>query len=176
MAKTSPFNKRQVSIIYGKRRARVNWFGSDANFIGIRFFLPRNLNALLAAYRTAKAIPIARLVSIALYHELQKPDPFQFDMTPKTEFEANKYTNQGAIIYKFLSDNKGGMAKDLLLMSGSLIGIPDMDGMLHGIRELVEIGLLEEVVSIGGSIIPWVQIKQFIKPDDVYQVRRYFKG
>lgn len=176
MALRDPFSRNRIGIIYGKRRARTNWFGSDANFIGVRFFLPRNLYGVLAAFRSTKGIPIARLVAIALYHELAKPDPFNFDMTPKSEFESGKFTPQGSLIYKFLADNKGGMAKDLLLMSGSLIGIPDMDGMLHGIKELVEIGLLEEIDSVGGSVIPWVQIKQFIKPDDVYQVRRYFKG
>lgn len=172
MSKPGPFSKRSVKILYGKRRAKVNWFGADLNFIGVRFFLPRNLHKVLLAYRATRGIPIARLVSIALYHELQKPDAFSFDMTAKTEFEAEKYTSQGALIYKFLTDNKGGMAKDLLLMSGGLIGIPDLDGMIHGLRELVEINLVEEVFSVGGSDIPWVQIKNFVKEGEIYAVRR----
>ena len=96
-------------------------------------------------------------------------------MTAKSEFEAGKYTHQGSLIYKFLADNKGGMAKGLLLMSGSLIGIPDLDGMIHGLRELVEINLVEEIFSVGGSDIPWVQIKNFVKEGDVYEVRRRVK-
>jgi len=172
MAKPGPFSKRSVKILYGKRRAKVNWFGADLNFIGVRFFLPRNLHKVLLAYRATRGIPIARLVSIALYHELQKDDAFAFDMVAKTEFEASKYTHQGSLIYKFLTDNKGGMAKDLLLMSGSLIGIPDLDGMIHGLRELVEINLVEEIVSVGGSDIPWVQIKNFVKEGDIYEIKR----
>lgn len=172
MSKPGPFSKRSVKILYGKRRAKVNWFGADMNFIGVRFFLPRNLHKVLLAYRATKGVPIARLVSIALYHELNKDNAFDFDMTPKSEFDAEKYTPQGALIYKFLTDNKGGMAKDLLLMSGSLIGISDLDGMIHGLRELVEINLVEEVFSVGGSDIPWVQIKNFVKEGEIYAVRR----
>lgn len=175
MSKHAPFSKRSVKILYGKRRAKVNWFGADLNFIGVRFFLPRNLHRVLLAYRATKGIPIARLVSIALYHELNKDNAFDFDMTAKTEFEASKYTHQGSLIYKFLADNKGGMAKDLLLMSGSLIGVPDLDGMIHGLRELVEINLVEEVLSVGGSDIPWVQIKNFVKEGEIYEVRRRVK-
>ena len=172
MSRPAPFSKRSVKILYGKRRARVNWFGADMNFIGVRFFLPRNLHKVLLAYRATRGVPIARLVAIAIYHELQKDDAFAFDMTAKTDFEPSKYTAQGALIYKFLTDNKGGMAKDLLLMSGSLIGIPDLDGMIHGLRELVEINLVEEIVSVGGSDIPWVQIKNYVREGDVYEVRR----
>lgn len=172
MPKDRPFNKRQVKILYGKRKARVNWFGADLNFIGIRFFLPRNLHKLLMAYRATKGIPIARLVAIAIYHEVSKAEPFKFDMTASTEFEASKYTHQGSLIYKFLADNKGGMAKDLLLMSRGMIGIPDLDGMIHGLRELVELDLVEEVTSLGGSDIPWVQIKNFVRDGDVYEIRR----
>lgn len=175
MSKHAPFSKRSVKILYGKRRAKVNWFGADLNFIGVRFFLPRNLHKVLLAYRATKGVPIARLVSIALYHELNKDNAFDFDMTAKTEFEASKYTHQGSLIYKFLADNKGGMAKDLLLMSGSLIGVPDLDGMIHGLRELVEINLVEEVLSVGGSDIPWVQIKNFVKEGEIYEVRRRVK-
>ena len=51
MAKPGPFSKRSVKILYGKRRAKVNWFGADLNFIGVRFFLPRNLHKVLLAYR-----------------------------------------------------------------------------------------------------------------------------
>lgn len=172
MVKPGPFNRHQVKILYGKRRAKVNWFGADMNFIGVRFFLPRNLHRVLLAYRATRGIPIARLVAIALYHELNKSNAFDFNMTASSPFEPDKYTPQGALIYKFLTDNKGGMAKDLLLMSGSLIGISDLDGMIHGLQELVEIGLVEEVFSVGGSDIPWVQIKHFVKEGEVYDVRR----
>lgn len=172
MPKDLPFNKRQVKILYGKRKARVNWFGADLNFIGIRFFLPRNLHKLLMAYRATKGVPIARLVAIAIYHEVSKAEPFKFDMTASTPFEPGKYTTQGSLIYKFLADNKGGMAKDLLLMSRGMIGIPDLDGMIHGLRELLDLELIEEITSLGGSDIPWVQIKNFVRDGDVYEIRR----
>lgn len=172
MPKDRPFNNRQVKILYGKRKARVNWFGADLNFIGIRFFLPRNLHKLLMAYRATKGVPIARLVAIAIYHEVSKAEPFKFDMTASTEFEPGKYTTQGSLIYKFLADNKGGMAKDLLLMSRGMVGIVDPDAMIHGLRELVELDLVEEITSLGGSDIPWVQIKNFVRDGDVYEIRR----
>lgn len=175
MARNDPFNHRQVRILYGKRRARTNWFGSDANFIGIRFFLPRNLHKVLQAYRATKGVPIARLVAIAIYHEISKPDPFRFDMVATSEFEPGKYTTQASLIYKFLADNKGGMAKDLLVMARSLIGIPDSDSMLHAVRELLELDLIEEIVSLGGSDIPWVQIKNFVRDGDIYAINRVIK-
>lgn len=172
MGAPRPFNKRQVQILYGKRRARVNWFGADANFIGIRFFLPRNLHKVLQAYRATKGVPIARLVAIAIYHEISKAEPFKFDMSASSEFEAGKYTTQAGLIYKFLADNKGGMAKDLLLMSRGLVGISDPDTMIHALRELLELELIEEIVSLGGSDIPWVQIKHFVREGDIYEIRR----
>lgn len=123
------------------------------------------------AFRAAKGIPIARLVAIAIHNEMMRDDAFKLKIAADTRFIPGKYTNEAAIIYRFLNDNKGGMAKDLLIMSRKHIGVMDEEGFLHGITELVETGLVEEVFNIEGSEMSWVQIKNFKETED-YEIKR----
>lgn len=171
MRNLKPFTKRHVGIIYGKKRARKTWFGGDLNFMGVRFFLPRSLYNSLTAFRAVKGVPIARLVAIAVFNEMTRIDAFKLTMLASTVYEPGKYSREAAEIFKFLTDNKGGMAKDLLVMSRAHIGITDENAFLHGITELVETGLVEEILSISGSDTPWVQIKNFSE-GQVYDIKR----
>jgi len=156
-----PFSKGASRVLYGRRKPRKTWFGSDSNFIGLRVFLPRNIHKMLMAFRSVKGIPIARLVAIAIYNEMRRDNPFYLNIKATTPFEPHKYQNEASVIYRFLQDNKGGMAKDLLLISKDLLGLHDEDTFLHGITELLETELVEEIEGYGGSDIPWIQVKIF---------------
>lgn len=172
MSRIKPFGKRTVGILYGKKKARKSFFGSDHNFIGVRFFLPNLVFKMLQAFRATKGIPIARLVAIAVFNEIYRPNAFYLKQVADTPYEPGKYGNEAALIYRFLNDNKGGMAKDLLIMSRVHIGIVSEDGFLHGLTELLETGLIQEVQHVEGSDMPWVQIKNFSQETSDYAVRR----
>ena len=70
--------KNQVPLVNTKLKystvnveLKLTGFGADMNFYRGKAFLARNLHKVLLAYRATRGIPIARLVSIALYHELK---------------------------------------------------------------------------------------------------------
>lgn len=171
MSLKKEFSSKRVSIIYGKRRARSNYFGSDLNFIGIKFFLPRLLFSLLQAFKAARGIPMARLVAIAVFNEMRREDAFKLKLKAETPYKHGTYTTEAATIYKFLSDNFGGMAKDLLYMSHTHLGIIDDERFLHGITDLVESGLCEEIHHVEGSDATWIQIKNF-KTKEPFGIKR----
>lgn len=158
------FSKMSKKLLYGKRR-NANVFGSDRNFIGVKFFLPRAVYKLLIAFRSVKGIPIARLVAIAVYNEIRKPDPFYLKTEADTPFEPNKHANGAAKIFRYLQDNKGGMAKDLLLMCKDALDMHDEDTFLHSLQELLNTGMAEEVFGLGGSSMPWIQVKHYSGDD-----------
>lgn len=151
---------KRKSILYGRRR-RGNKTYEDRNFIGMKVYLPRDLHTMLMAYRASKGIPITRLITIAVYNEMRRDKSFYLRLQPETEFKAGKYTNEATVLMRFLKENHGGMAKDLLILSRHLIGIDDEDAILHAITELKDLGLVEEVENLAGSLIPWVQLKHY---------------
>ena len=59
--------------------------------------------------------------------------------------------------------NGGGMALDLLVLSREMLGIKGEDTLLHAVRELRELDLIEEIVTTQWAKVPWLQIRRFQK-------------
>lgn len=152
--------RRRVGIRYGKRRMGRK-FEEDAYFFGMKIYVPKTLHTIMQAFRVARGIPIARLITIAIYNELKRDKPFDLKLKPDTAFIPGKYSEQASTVFKFLQLNGGGMALDLLVLSREMIDIQDENTILHAVRELKELDLIEEISTTEFAKVPWVQIRRY---------------
>jgi len=88
-----------------------------------------------------KQIPLYTLISIALDHELDRKNPFEFDEEDE-EFIEGVYSDEAAKILKFMS-NISGMTKNTLVTLRHDIGIPDRTAFLGAFRECYLKGFIE---------------------------------
>ena len=156
----STLMRRRVGIRYGKPRMGKT-FDKGSHFYGMKVYVPNSLYTMLQAFRAARGIPIARLIAIAVYNELKRDKPFDLKLKPTTDFIPGRYEKESGLIYKFLTANGGGMALDLLVLSRDMLGIPEEDHVLHGVRELLDLDIVEEISTTTFARCPWIQIKRF---------------
>ena len=154
--------KTRVGIRYGKPRMGKR-FEDDPHFFGMKIYVPKTLHTVMQNFRTVRGIPIARMITIAIFNELKRDKPFDLKLKPDTPFIPGKYAEQGSLVFKFLVANGGGMALDLLVLSREMLGIKDEDTLLHAVRELRELDLIEEIVTTQWAKVPWLQIRRFQK-------------
>lgn len=91
----------------------------------------------------SKLIPISRLVAIAIEHEMQLENPFDYDCTlPDEEYINLAFVQDAAKILDYMKTTSG-MSLDMFCLMRHDIGIPDKKTFLLAFRECVVNGFLE---------------------------------
>lgn len=91
-------------------------------------------------------LPMARLAAIAIDNEFDQADPFNYPCTlPTTPFIEGAYVDEAGKILRYLGRLREGASRDQLMLARRTIGILNRETFRHAYRELLEVGLVEEV-------------------------------
>lgn len=96
----------------------------------------------LELVRSASGLTISRLVGIAIYNELQKPEPFKLPSLPDEEMEEYAYADQASKIITWLKKTNVALTLDHLMIVHEDMGIATMDEFLYGFKEALDNNLI----------------------------------
>lgn len=117
----------------------------DDPFEKITFFAPKSLTKLLRHTSIQKDIPMSKLVSIAIDHEMERLDGFdQLLVKAQSEFKKNDYAQEAVRIFEFLKKFPGGTGIDTLWLFRREFGIKDKEIFMLAYRELIYSEMVEE--------------------------------
>ena len=136
--------------------------------------LPTKVFAQLKALSIARELPVSRLIGYAIDNEFDFDPPFNYPCAlPTTPYKAFEYAEEAAKILKFLiTETASGLGYDMILLLRRSIGIPDRERTLHGIRELLEQGMIEEFYP-GWSKFVYGRDYRYVKPKrDVLELQK----
>lgn len=116
-------------------------------FNDITVYLPPPTKLLLKQHSERIGLPMARLAAFAIDNELDQEDPFHYPVAlPTTTYIEGAFVNEGGRILRYLGKMREGASRDQLMLARRAIGIPTREDFLLGYRELLQVGLIEEVV------------------------------
>lgn len=109
------------------------------------YTMPRALYNRLKEHAERLELPITRLISYAIYNELEVENPFNFDMTmPNEPYVEGEYVIEASRLLdliKEMPDNKG-LGLDQLVMAKEAARIYDKKTLLLAYRELIEVEMV----------------------------------
>lgn len=107
-------------------------------FVEVTALIPRPLYNKLKANSIEKEIPQSRLLTMALFNELETGDPFNFIIPfPEEEYIEGKYAAESEKLMGLINQFNKGVGLDMLIMSKDGIGFTT-DQIMSAYRELVE--------------------------------------
>lgn len=120
----------------------------DDFFIDITLTMPRSMYKKVSVIAHDKDMPVSRLMSYAVYNELETETPFNFDLSmPKEDFVEKQYFKQAekllALITSFPQFRGTGL--DMLVMGRDFIGINSKEELMLAYRELLNAELIQIV-------------------------------
>lgn len=109
----------------------------------------------------------SRLVSTAIYQELQKDEPFLLDRSiMNEEVEEYAYAKEAAIILAHLKTKQRPTPLDLVELIHKEIGIPSRENFLLGFKELLDKDMLSmSIVAEGDKVNYRVGTKLYCVPE-----------
>lgn len=131
---------------YGRRNYPKPKDDEDSNFKPVRVYLPKSIAVILEAQSDLKNLPISRLIAIALDNEMTHGQPaldYPLDK-PTSPYIEQAYADEAGKILKFIEASSTPLSLDMLMLCRRDIGIMQKDVFMLGIRELFEVGLIEE--------------------------------
>lgn len=143
-------------------------YNDESPFDVAKVYVPRSILAELQRLSQEKGLPISRLILYAIDNELGSHAPFKYDCeVPVTPYKEHAYTEEAQKIYRYMYKFSAGLSQDQLTACRRDIGIPSKDAFLHGLRELLNLRLLEYKKPSGK-----VKFKSY---KDDYKVLRFAK-
>ncbi len=120
---------------------------SKGPFDSVRVFMSRTDRAKLKEYSELTGLPMSRLMAIAFDNELDQPVPFNYPcILPLTQYIEGAYTDEAGKLLRFLGATfPDGTGRDMLMLCRREIGIDNRETFMLAYRELLEMGLIEEV-------------------------------
>lgn len=110
---------------------------------GLKTNISQHYRKALMVILEERKITLSRLVAIAIEHEFERPNAFEYDCSlPDDNYVEYAYVDEAGKILKYMS-NSPSMSLDLMCLVRHDMGIPDRDTFLLAFRECVEKGFLE---------------------------------
>lgn len=130
----------------GFKRYRAKTAPEDKGMRTMSLYLPQSMWNMLKAKSDLLNMPMNRLACYAIDLEFDKDeDAFDFPCEkPTTVFVEHAYVLEAGRILRWL-EKAGPMSADQIMLSRRDIGVPDRNLVMPAIRELLEVGLAEEI-------------------------------
>lgn len=109
-----------------------------------RYLPPHQVHALEDIV-ARKRLPLSALLSMLIDNELEKEDPFHYDMTLPEETEDGVHAETGGIFLNYMTGNPRGMSLDRLLTYRHEMGIESKEALLYVISHCLKTKLIEQV-------------------------------
>lgn len=127
-------------------------FNNESPFDILKVYLPQSLIKEIKRLAQEQYLPVSRLILYAIDNEMGRDKPFEYDSKlPTDPYVLHAYTEEAQQIYRYMYKFPTGLSRDQLLACRRDVGIESKDALLHGLRELLTIGLLEEQKPSGKS-------------------------
>ena len=95
----------------------------------------RHTREILDEIQQKKKLPMIRLIAMAIEHELERENPFEYDVTvPSDKYVEHAYASDAGKILTYLKRSSGMSLENLCIMRHD-IGIPDKKTLLLAFRE-----------------------------------------
>lgn len=119
----------------------------DDPFMCLRVYVPVKTGELLAKTSSESGVPISRLCAIAIDNELDVEEPFHYPTELPEEYQEYAHADEAGKIMRYLQRFPLGTGRDTLMLCRRDIGIKTREGVMAGLRELLETGVVEEFYS-----------------------------
>ncbi len=128
------------------RYAKID--ADDLVMVAFQQRLANGVHKKLAEISWMRDIPLSHLVAFAVDNEFGREKPFDWDnkAKPDTPFMNNQYVEEATKLYDFLKKFRYGTGIDTMLICRHDIGISDKEKLILGYRELLNSGMVEEIV------------------------------
>lgn len=112
----------------------------------LKIYCPRGIAAAVKQKAEQAGLPVSRLFCIAVDNELDAPVPFNFPcLLPSNTYIEMAYAEEAQKIARYLTKFLNGTGRDQLMLCRRDIGIPNKTTFMLAYRELLEVGVIEEV-------------------------------
>lgn len=123
-----------------------NYNNPDDTFALLKIYAPRGLANAVKAHAEKSGLPTSRLFCIAVDNELDAPVPFNFPcLIPSNTYIEMAYAEEAQRIAKYLVKFVNGTSRDQLMLCRRDIGVINKTTFMLAYRELLEVGVIEEV-------------------------------
>lgn len=123
-----------------------NYNNPDDTFAMVKVYVPRALVTAMKVKSEQTGLPVSRLFCIAVDNELDAPVPFNFPcILPSNTYIEMAYAEEAQLIAKYLVKFVNGCGRDQLMLCRRDIGILNKTTFMLAFRELLEVGVIEEV-------------------------------
>lgn len=132
--------------MYGKESVAHRFNNPDDTFAMVKVYVPRALVDTVATRAKSMGLPLSRLFCIAVDNELDAPVPFNFPcVLPSNTYIEMAYADEAQKIAAYLVKFLNGTSRDQLMLCRRDIGVLNKQTFMLALRELLEVGVVEEV-------------------------------
>lgn len=115
-------------------------------FVRIQVYVPKSIFGILEEQSEKHGLPISRLACIAIDNELDAPAPFNYlCLMPTNTYIEGAYIEEAQKLSRFLMKFPNGTGRDTLMLCRRDVGVLDRGTFMLAYRELMEVGIIEEV-------------------------------
>lgn len=132
-----------------KQAAIKNGPPENDPFRQVKSFIPKHLVDKLEIISKRDGVPMSRLVAIAVHNHIDQDVPFVLNLEIPHGIPYNKgeFADEARAVYQFLIKTDSGMGLDSIVLCSEQMGLNSL-GVLVGVRELLETGLIEEYYPV----------------------------
>ena len=120
----------------------------DDDMIDVQTRLAISTKDHLTELSRTMGVSRSRLIAYAVDNEMDSPQPFNFAIQlPTTPYVEGQYMSEAGKVLRYIARSNNGCVREAVILCRRDIGVPDKEILMLAVRELLELGHIEEYKS-----------------------------
>lgn len=138
----------------------------------VKAYMPPMLHARLRDQSRLLGLPMSRLIAIAIDNELDQECPFAYDTSLPESDEEYNYVSEITTILDYICRYPKGIGRDHLCLARHDFGIESRSTVLGVVKQLLEKGMVEEIMPRGTMFKFWHSSYRLLRAKDIHYNER----